>query len=261
MSTDQPLVYLILGSAGSHRRAIVADLIEGGLDPEDRPAVLVSEAEAADAADARLPRLARWQWTGESVSAELPADATHVFLLTDGRSNPVDQVEAFKAWLEAQGGELARVLCVVNCQLAAQQPPLLAWYEACVHFADVVLLSRREGVENKWLSEFQVHFKKQFMPALFELVKADRVKNPRLVLEPQARRISQAFDPDQDWVLTNAEGEEIDEEEETEGDEEVEATLAVDPYFERRNGGRRVKEIPDIAKYLEAPPPNPAAAG
>ena len=31
MSSEKPLVYLILGAAGSGRREIVADLIDGGL--------------------------------------------------------------------------------------------------------------------------------------------------------------------------------------------------------------------------------------
>lgn len=251
MSSDKPLVYLILGPAGSGRRQLIAGLVEDGLTDTDRPAVMLSDAELANPADERLPAVSRWNWTGEFVMGTLPAEATHVFFVTEGRGNPVDQVEAFKPWLEAQGGTLARVLCVVDCQLAEKNSPLLAWYEACVHFADVVLLSRREGVENKWLSDFQVHFKKQYMPALFELVKGGRVKNALVVLEPQARRISQVFDEDQDWVFKNAEGEEIDEQEETEGDEEVEAAPAVDPYFERRAGGRRLKEIPAIADYLD----------
>lgn len=249
-AAEKPLVYLILGAAGSGRRAILADLIDGGLDKSDRPAVLVSAAERADTLASTLPRVDYWTWTGELIEGVLPENATHVFFVTDGRANPVDQVETFKAWLEAQGGELARVLCVVNCQLAAQHPPLLAWYEACVHFADVVLLNRREGVENKWISDFQTHFKKQFMPALFEFVKDGRVKNPNLVLEPQARRLSQVFDEEQDWVFTDAEGEEVDEEEETAGDEEIEAAPKEDPYLERRAGGQRVKQIPDIASYL-----------
>lgn len=253
MSAEKPLVYLILGSSGSGRRAVIADLAEGGLAEGDRAAVMISDAEAPTETDAALPELTRWTWTGEFVTATLPEGATHVFFVVDGRSNPVDQVEAFKPWLEAQNAQLGRVICVVDCQLVARNPPLLAWYEACIHFADVVLLNRREGVENKWLSDFQTHFRKQYFPALFELVKANHVKNPGLVLEPQARRISQVFEEDQDWVLTNAEGDEIDEDEETEGDEEVEVALSEDPYFARRSGGRRVREIPDIAKFLGGP--------
>jgi G3E family GTPase len=171
--------------------------------------------------------------------------------VVDGALNPIDQIETFKAWLEAQGGELARVLCVVNSQLAEKHIALLAWFEACVHFSDIVLLNKREGLENKWLSDFLAHFKKQYYPCVFEMVRDGKVKNPALILEPQARRMSHLFDEEQDWIFTNAEGEEIDEQEESEdGEDEIEAKQEEDPYLVRRNGGRRVKELPDIAEYL-----------
>jgi len=247
---EKPIVYIILGAAGSGRREIVADLIEGGLAEGDRAAVMLSAAEAPDAFDAKLPGLTRWTWTGEYIEGSAPPDATHVFFLTDGRSSPVDQLEAAMLWIPTQGAELGRILCVVNCQLAEKNAALLAWYEACVHFSDVVLLTRREGVANKWLSEFRAHFDGQFYPCLFELVKGGRVKNPALVLDPLARRMSHAFDAEQDWVFTDSEGEEIDEEEESEGEEDIEATPEVDPYFVRDAAQRREKKIPDIAKYL-----------
>lgn len=249
---EKPLVYLILGATGSGRREVLLDLIEAGLEPEDRPAVLLSAGEAVQTErEAKLPAVTRWEWLDGAIDATLPADATHVFFVTDGARNPVDQIEAFKAWLEAQGGELARVLCVVNAQLAEKHAALLPWFEACVHFADVVLLNRREGIDNKWLSDFLAHFKKQYYPCVFEMVKGGRVKNPALILEPQARRMSHVFDEEPDWIFTNAEGEEIDEQEESEdGDDEIEAKPEEDPYFARRNGGRRVKELPDIVQYL-----------
>lgn len=251
-SSSKPLVYLVLGTPGSGRRDVIADLVAGALDEPTQAAVMLSATESAESSAAGLPRVERWTWKDGFIEGSLPEGATHVFFLADGRTNPVDQIEVFKPWLEAQGGELARVLCVVDCQLAEKSPPLLAWYDACVHFSDVVLLNRREGVENKWLSDFQTRYKKQFMPALFELVKAGRVKNPILVLEPEARRLSHLFDEEQDWVITDAEGEVIDEEAEVEGegDEGVEMTPEEDPYLARRAGGRRVKEIPKIADYL-----------
>jgi hypothetical protein len=251
-SPEKPLVYLILGSAGSGRREVLIDLIEGGLDPEDRPAVLLPARERAwTDLDAKLGQTATWDWQDGAIIGGLPESATHVFFVTDGTRNPVDQIEVFKAWVEAQGGELARVICVIDSQLAEKHSALLAWFEACVHFSDVVLLNKREGVENKWLSGFLNHFKKQYYPCVFELVKAGRVKNPALILEPQARRMSHVFDEEQDWVFTNAEGEEIDEQEESEdGDDEIEAVPEEDPYLIRRTGGRRVKEIPDISQYL-----------
>jgi hypothetical protein len=258
MSSEKPLVYLILGAAGSGRREIVADLIDGGLaagsagQPFDlaqsrqSALTLLPAGEQAGAADARLGSLARWAWNDGRIESPDLAGATHVFFFTDGRRNPVDQVEAFQAWLAASGGELARILCVIHCGLVARHKELLAWYDACVHFADVVLLNRREGVPNKWMSDFQGRYAAQFLPCLFELVKAGRVENPALILEPQARRMSHVFDEEPNWEVTSADG---DEEDEADG-EEITAQPEEDPYLQRRAGGRRVKEIPDVAQYL-----------
>lgn len=247
---DQPLLYVILGASGSGRREVLADLIADGLGEGDRAAVLLSSREAPEAIDAKLPGLTRWTWADDHIEGTIPAGATHVFFVTDGRTNPVDQLEVCAPWIEAQGAELGRILCVVNCALAEKHPPLLAWFEACVHFSDVVLLTRREGVANKWLSDFRAHFDGQFYPCLFELVKNGRVKNPALVLDPAARRMSHAFDAEQDWVFTDSEGEELDEDEESEGNEDVEVTAEVEPYFVRDAAQRREKKIPDITKYL-----------
>ncbi|HUR58199.1 MAG TPA: hypothetical protein VM029_10850 [Opitutaceae bacterium] len=249
----KPLVYLVLGATGSGRREVLADLIAAGLEEKDRAAVMLSDAEAPDATEGPLGAITRWQWLEGAIVGTLPEGATHVFFVVDGRRNPIDQIEVFKPWLEAQGGKLARSLCVVNFQLVAAHPSLLGWYEACIHFADVVFLNRREGVENKVVSDFLAHFKKLYFPCLFEMVKDGQVKNPALVLEPEARRMTHVFDEEQNWVFTNAEGEEIDEQEETKGaddNEEIEAKPEEDPYFERMNGGRRLKPIPDIGKFL-----------
>lgn len=241
----------MLGSSGSGRREILADLIGGGLGEEDRAGVLVSSGEDP------APGPAGWAaWTllaGPAVEAELPADATHVFILLDGRRNPVDQLEAWKGWLDARGAGVSRVLCVVDCQLASRNPKLFAWYEACIHFSDVVLLNRREGVPDKWIRGFQGEFEHRFYPCLFEFVKEGRVRNPALVLAPVARRMSLAFD-EPEWVS------EEDEEEQEDG-EEVEVKPQEDPYFERRMGGRRMREIPDIAGYLPPRAPAPGATG
>lgn len=247
MSSQKPLVYLVLGAAGSGRREILADLIDGSADESGRTVVMLAEGEVPDPADSKLASVSSWRWTADkTIDAALPDGANAVFFISDGRHNPVDQIEAFKPWLAAQGGELARVLCVVNCRLAEQNPSLLHWFEACIHFSDVVLLTRREGVANKWMSDFVAHFTGQFLPCLFEIVKAGRVKNPLLVLEPQARRVSHYFDEEQEWVVAGGE-----DEDDAEGEEEVEVTPEEDPYLARLNGGRRQKEIPDIGKFLQ----------
>ncbi|HZP60369.1 MAG TPA: hypothetical protein VFB27_08585 [Opitutaceae bacterium] len=249
-SSDKPMVYLLLGAAGSGRREVLADLIDGGLGADARPAVLLAADEPAGAPDKKFPGLARWTREDGIIAAPLPYDATHVFFVSDGRRDPIDQIESFATWLRAGGGQLARILCVVDCRLAEKNAALLPWYDACIHFADVVLLNHREGVANKWISEFERRYTGQFYPCLIEPVKAGRVKNPALILEPQALRMSHLFDEEQDWIFTDADGEEVDEEEAKEGDEEVEAAPEEDPYLVRDAAGRRAKRIPDIQKYL-----------
>jgi hypothetical protein len=225
-------------------------LIADGLGEADRPAVLLSSTEWPDPAEAKLPGAGRWTLGPENeVLAEMPADATHVFVLFDGRLNPVDQVEGFKGWLLNRATEVARVISVVNCQLLEKNPKLFAWYEACIYFSDVVLLNQRDGVPNKWIGDFKGKFEHKFYPCLFEFVREGRVKNPALVLAPVARRMSHVFD-EQEWI---AEDEDDDPEEQAEGDE-VEMKAEEDPYLERRNGGRRVHEIPHIAEFLPKAP-------
>ena len=274
MSSEKPLVYVILGAAGSGRREVLADLIASGLGEGDRAAVLLSAGETAGEHDASFTQLTRWTWSDGIIAAGLPEGATHVFFVTDGRINPVDQIEQLHVWIAAVGAELGRIITVVNCRLAEQHAALLAWYEACIHFSDIALLHQREGVANRWMSEFQTHFKKLYYPCLFEVVKAGCVKNPLIVLDPQARRMSHLFDIDE-WTGLNLEGVEfgtededgnIEEEEEKPAkkkpakkkghpnesaeDDEDDWKPEVDPYLLRRIGGRREKEIPDITQYL-----------
>jgi len=223
----------------------LADLIGDGLGDGDRPAVLLSASEEPNAVDGMLPGLSRWSLVPEAgIEGDFPGDATHVFIVVDGRRNPVDQIEAIKEWLGFRSAEVARVISVVNCQLAEKHPKLFAWFEACIYFSDVVLLNRREGVPNKWIGDFTGKFLGKFYPCLFEFVKEGRVKNPALVLAPVARRMSHVFD-EQEWIAEDGE----DEDEQEEG-EEVEMKPEEDPYFERRTGGRRVHELPNIADYL-----------
>ena len=290
-TATKPLVYLILGATGSGRRELIADILADAPASGERPFVLLADTElsaagtavatvaadstaAAGTADTAstddsataAATIVRWQWHERSGGPEglngrietpenFAAAAARIFFITDGRRNPVDQIEAFKPWLASIGGELARIVCVVNCQLASQHRELTAWYEACIHFSDVALLARRDGVPNKWISDFQARFQKKFYPCLFEFVKAGRVRNPALVLEPEARRMSHYFD-DPDYALAGGAGieEGFDEDEDAprkrQNDDEIEIVEEIDEYLARRAGGRRVKEIPDVAKFL-----------
>lgn len=259
------LVYVILGAPGSGRREVLADLIAGGLDPvNERAHVILPAGEPAHPADAATgaASTARMAWDAEHQllhAGAPPADATHVFIVLDGRLDPVDQLEALKPWLEAHSLPVARVFTVVHCQLVEKHSALTVWHDACVHFSDVVLLNRREGVANKWLSEFRRRYDDQCIPCLFEFVKAGKVRNPGLLLAPVARRLSQYFD-ESEWDGLDLEGVEIGESDDEDGENvrpldktniDPDDQPPVDPWLERDAVGHRKQPVPDIRKYLE----------
>lgn len=241
--TEKPLIYFVLGAPGSGRRELLLDLIASGLDKESRPLVLISDQEDTtdfESAVGEHVTVGSWTWEGDSLNLDLPPEFTHIFLMADGRSNPVDQVEAFSQWLPDQEMELARVFTVVHAGMGAEHKELLRWYEACIHFSDIVFINRREDVPQKWINEFIDHFKKeQHYPCHMEQVKGGKVPNPLLALEPEPRRISLIFDE-----LPALEDDEEDEEDS--GGEE-----SGDTYLQRLPSGRRNKQIPDINKYLK----------
>jgi hypothetical protein len=242
-------VYFILGTPGSGRRALVRDLIENGLAEQDKALVLLAQSEGADPADAGLAALPsveirRWQWVEQALPAiDMPEGVT-VFFLADSHVSPVDQLEALKAWLEGHGATLARIFCVVDCQLAEKQPVLRQWFDACIHFADVVFLTHREGLANKWLSDFIRHFKDQRYPCHFVQVKTKgALATPLVWLDPTARRVSQYFDENEVYEIEGLETDDEDDEEDT-------GLPPLEPYFVRLSSGRREKEVPDLRDYL-----------
>ena len=243
MSPEKPLIYLILGATGSGRREVVANLIAGGLDEGDRASFALRDGTGRR--DRRPARPGATMAVGGRPHRGARVRRSHARVL--GRRRPAQsrrQIEACLAWVPASGGVLARIVCVIHCGLVARHHEVITWHDACVHFSDVVLLNHREGVDNKWMSDFQVRYTSKFLPCIFEFVKHGRVKNPAIVLDPLTRRMSHVFDEELNWEVSGTP------EDEAEGDEEVEAHPEVDPYLERLESGRRVKEIPDVAKYL-----------
>lgn len=249
MSSSAAL-YFILGTPGSGRRSIVLDLIENGLAPAEPALVLLAESETADPADEKLAARAnvevrRWSWNGTDLPDQnLPATGA-VFFIGESRGDPMTQLESLKPWLNRHHVELSRIFMVVDCQLAEKQAPLAPWFDACVYFSDVVFLTKREGVANKWLSTFIRRYEDQFYPAHFIHVKKGGLPNPAIVLDPTPRRVAQYFEEIED--LSGIEIETDDDEEDVEEDEDAPKP---EPYFERNRSGRRVKELPDIRNYL-----------
>lgn len=250
MTSGSPSVYFVLGTPGSVRRAIVRDLVENGLATEDRALLLLAESETADPADARLAALPnvevrRWTWAEPTLPSIELAEGTTVFFLADSRVSPMDQLEALKPWLEEHGARLARIFCVVDCQLAEKQPVLRQWFDACIHFADVVFLTHREGLANKWLSDFIKHYTNERFPCHFVQVKAKGdLATPLVWLDPTARRVSQYFDEGETYEVEGLETDDDDDEEDDTG------LLPTEPYFVRLSSGRREKEVPTLGDYL-----------
>jgi hypothetical protein len=252
VSESERSVYLVLGAAGSGRREIVADLINAGLDETDHPGVLTLASEPGTPPGSVAA--ATWEWEGEgALNAAWPEGVDTLFFIGDGRGNPVDLVEAIKPWLASQGASLVRVISVVHCTLLEQNAALVAWYDACIHFSDIVLLNRRENVANKWIFDYRARFAKNYLPCLVEMVKKDRVSNPALVLDPQVRRLSHWFDDGDDdggWQSFVDSAEDVIIEDETEPEDTADDLEPEDEYLARNLGGTRRKVIPDIAKHL-----------
>ncbi len=259
-------VYVFLGARASGRREVIADLIRFGLNPqEDRALVFLPQEEPEQEIDSQIDALehaqtVRWNPASEAVVDvdELPA-ATHAFFVVDGAEDPVDQLERLRDWLqEHPEWELGRVITVLHSRLLYERKELIPWFDACIHFSDVVLMNRREDVPNKWFSDFEGRFKKECYPALFDIVKKGRVRNPAEILYPEPRRLSQAFDeiyeqlsgedlPDIEIVHEIVD--EADAVSDTELDDDDEDEEIVEPYFERLVSGERVRRLPNIKKF------------
>ncbi len=240
-------VYLILGLPGAGRHELVANLVEDGLEEPRAAAVFYATDDPAPPGLKQNSTLVSYAFRDGRFVIEAkdePAEELkEVFFITDGRQLVIDQIEAFPAWLQGRGWELARILLVVDCALAAQHPEVAEWHEACVHFADCVLLNRRNAATHTWAQQFQKKFADARYPCVFVPVKQGRVDNALLVLYPEARRLSLAFDSI-DPVY------ELDLDEENLPEEPFTLENKLDPYFERLPSGQRRKAVPDVTAYL-----------
>ena len=261
-------VYVILGAAGSGRLEIIADLISSGLDANhgERAHIYLPDA-CFDASSATIPSgisvgILQWDAQLNILRADSPPhDVTHVFLLTDGMQNPVDQLEAIKLWITTHKLVLARIITVIDCQLAEATPPLRIWFDACIHFSDVVLLNKRDGVANKWISEFRRHYEEtQCMPCMFEVIKSGKVRNPANTLDTTTRRLSQYFDTTE-WDSLDLGDVEIEEYESGAGEMHrglvpnypiPDGQPVTDPFLERRENGCRKILLPNISKFIRS---------
>ena len=236
-------VYLILGCQSSGRRYNVYDLIKDLASETDPFTLHLAKEESANEWDEKLAALDHV--TIESYSGDISQiskdqfNPHHTnFIVAPGLASPVDQVEALKTLVEQSSCELGRVITVVHCDQLEAHKKLQSWYDACIHFSDVCLINRGVETTNQFVQDVIDRYKEQQFPCLFEQVFKKGIKNPGLVLEPQARRISLYFEPEEDAWLDD------------EDDEDWEGPTE-DPYMVRIASGSREKWVPDIKAILK----------
>jgi len=240
-----PYVYFIYGTPGSGRREILLDLIKYGMSEDTSVLYFRPESEAESASDGQLDALKNvhtihWTLHGTTIRhGTIKAAAQKIVFLAPCSCDPADAAEALKTWVDGNQCQIARIITVVDCAFLSANETARSWFDACIHFSDVVLLNRRENVSNKWVKDFETGYRKQYNPSRFLLVKKDRVANPFEVLEPEARRLSLYFD-------------ELIPIEDDEFEEDAPEDTQPDPYIERLVSGQRKRRIPDIRKWLTA---------
>ena len=245
MVDQVPQVYLIYGIPGSGRREILFDLIETSTEDNDRQALYFRpEEEIGSSFDEQIEalknvRIVDWKLSRTKIKhGPIKAAPEKLFFLASGTDDPTDIAEALKVWTEGNHCQIARILTVVHCAFLSENESAQPWFDACIHFSDIVLLNRREEVNHKWVRNFELRYKKQFCPARFLLVKKGRVANPLEVLEPETRRKSLYFDE-----LISIEEDEFE-------DSELPEDKKPDKYIERLENGQRAFRVPDIRKFL-----------
>jgi len=134
-----PLV-IILGPTGAGRADLVRELAAHAWPEGRRIRVLREAREGGEPAD---------QWRFEAGQAILPApgDEDAAILVTHGALHVIDQMEALhraiRPTMPDAVWQVARILTVVDCPLAAKYPAVEEWYRPCVHFSDAVVINRR----------------------------------------------------------------------------------------------------------------------
>jgi len=228
---------------------VVSDLVEYGVDPATSTEIWVSKEEVEkwnESSFASRPtrQLKTYDWQGGKLNLS-SAEGERIFIVADGLADPADVVESFYEWLQGSEYELARVICVVDCLRAQNNGKLMAWYDCCIHFSDVVLLANRDGVSNKWIDTFKERYTKRYYPCLFEFVKKGRVANPSLILAYEVRRMTKLFDDADEFVFDDDDDDE-EEDQPFEGEEANAGDPSKDPFLARRGSGKRQNPVPDI---------------
>ena len=232
---ESPKVYLILGPNGSGRRALLADFVDS-LESESSVLYFKHRDEIINDYDSSLEKLAEvstvlWSVEDSKIKHDsISVNPSSIFFIAPASIDLADVMEGLKGWLSKNDCQLTRIITVINCKGLSENNSQNSWYDAAVHFSDMALLNRREGVSEKWIKDMVTEKKKLFHPTRFELVKKNRVNNPSDILDTQTYRTSLYFD---DLIPI----------EEDEFEDLLPEDRKIDPYIDRLESGKRSKPV------------------
>lgn len=246
---DSVSVFCIVGIRGSGRRAIVSNLLEV-LPGDDKPAALIVAAAELEAFAKDFQSLSVLPWQLDHheprpLEFTCPEGTKTLFICSDGADSPVHLMEALSLWCREHNFPNLIISTVVHCTLCATHHPIHSWYQAAIHFSDFVMLNQREGVDNKWLADFQKPFQRQFYPCIFEPVRNGRIRNPAVILSSPPRRMSQAFEETAVEIPID-EDIEVGEEE-----EDIEDSPVPELHFERLLNKNYRRPVPNLEALLD----------
>ena len=242
--------YLILGTRGSCRRAVVADIIARAVEDEIPVCAMMSSSEKTSDADARLNELAdviKYDSADDALDKARAADGASeiCFFFADPVVSLAESIESFKRIADTGALRLVRIFGVVDCALyVANFGEASAYYDAVSHFSDCVILANRTGVEGKDVDAIKKRYRQMYRPHTFQFAMKDgKVEAPVELLIDEARRMSIYFD-DYDPI------DELELDEDTLPDEPFTIERKVDPYLEYDDRGNRVLTIPNVDELI-----------
>jgi len=247
-------LYLVLGSQSSGRRGVCLDVINRALNETDFCTVFVSENEKPSESDRQIASSSQGGFvrykSAEDAFEKLQAldenKISHIFYLTDSTKNLADEIESVKNFFDSPNLRLAAIWGVIDCNMLSQFPEETQPYaDALSHFADSLLLSRRENLNGRTVADIIARYEKQCKPHNYFYVNPKlKVDKPIELMIEEARRISMLFD-DFDPI------DELDIDEDDLPEEPFSLERKPDPYMERLPNGARMRPIPDVSEYAK----------
>lgn len=247
-------LFVVLGANPADRLLLTDFLVRAGWDPAHAIAVWC-EPDDVQTTDHKFARQLAFHAIEPGSFAVPLVDAEAAFLLPPLADDPRDWLEPLPGWLQEHDLELVKILAILDCARLHNEPELRPWYDACMHFADVLLLSHRDAVEKKWVSDLERELQREAYPFLVTtLKKTGAVEAPLEVLFPETRRLSQYFDePETNPLLAESwNGIEIEDEDpeetaaarvEAAEDGPIPGDASTDPFLARHDAGQRKFKI------------------